>query len=132
MALQNRADRFHKVAREFPLHGDRFLIPWEVWVEYVEVLMRVLPANPVEQALSSTLAGPFEVRKILDARDFLGIAERAQRIRAHSALSGGKPMSIFDVVVCSIAERYREAILTFDQGIVEAVRSKLFPGARIA
>lgn len=132
VALQNRDDHFHEPARQVPLHGDRFLVPWEVWVEYADVLMRALPPDLVEQALASTLEGPFEIRHVLEPQDFPKLAGRSGKIQARMAGSRRKPMSFFDLVVCLVAERYRDAILTYDQGIMAAIRGQLFPGARLA
>lgn len=132
VALHNGDDRFHEAATNTPLHGDRFLIPWEIWIEFVDVLLRVLPLKTAAQVLASTLEGPFEVRAVLQPEEFPILAAKSEKLRQAVSRTAGKGLSIFDLVVCTVAGRFREAILTFDGGITAAVKARLFPGARIA
>lgn len=131
VALTDRRDRFHEEARATPLVGDRFLVPFEVWVEYAQTILRRLEPPLAESVLRDILAGPFIVQKVTepeDHADFVSVAGPAQaRLRA----GGRRPLSFIDLVVCQLAKRYHESILTFDEGIKFAVQSRLFPGARL-
>lgn len=112
--------------------GDRLLVPWEVWVEFLDVMARVLPADRLRDVGASVLRGPFQVQRVLSEKDLLELAARCRTLQSRPLRPGRRPLSLVDVVVCGVAERFREEIFTFDEGIVEAVRAKLFPGARIA
>lgn len=132
VALHFEGDRFHRAAVGTELAGDRFLIPLEIWTEYADVVIRLAPPSQVSDLLASTASGPFGVQPVFRPEEYPWLARRAVHARATLARSRRKPLSFFDVVVCAAAERFREPILTFDDGITDAIRAKLFPGARLA
>ena len=132
IALQDADDHFHAEAKETPLYGDALLIPWEIWVEYSQALLRRLPARIAEVQMSNILSGPFQIRAFLSAPDLVEIARRHPAIQERIRKMGRKPLSLFDLAVLFVAAQRRDSILTFDEGIRAAVRAKMFPGARIA
>lgn len=131
VALHFEGDRFHRAALEVPLGGDRFLVPREIWTEFADVAMRLAPRG-AERILTSAQEGPFDIQAVLDADEYAGLIARSHAAQAAARRAGRRPLSLFDLVVCSVAQRFREEILTFDNGIVEAVRTRAFPGARLA
>lgn len=132
VALVHESDYFHREAVRTLPKGDRLLIPGEVWVEFVDVMARLLPPEKLEEIGGSVLKGPFQVQPLMQAEGLMKLAARGKHLQSASRRRGRKPLSIFDLVVCGTAERFREGVLTFDEGIIEVVRAKLFPGARIA
>lgn len=115
-----------------PLHGDRFLIPREVWTEYANLVARLLPSRQAVNALTTILEGPFEIRWVLEPKELVAIVGMAQSVDQKIARVRRRSLSLVDLVVCAVAARFREGILTFDEGIKEAVRLRCFPGARLA
>lgn len=132
VALHFDGDGFHQQAIKHRLVGDRFLVPSEIWAEYADVVLRLAVPSRVRDVLRSTLEGPFDVQSILRAKDYALVAERAVGARTWAARMSRRPLSVFDLVVCFVAERFREPVLTFDEGMAAAIRAKLFPGARLA
>lgn len=128
-ALMDRDDRFHPEAKKTPLHGDQLLIPWEVWLEFVQLMLR--SAREAQPVLESIQEGPFDIQRLLSPTDLQSIVALEPRIRRELANHGHRPLTVFDLIVCFLAQRHRDRILTFDRGIIEAVRLRLFPGARI-
>ena len=88
IALQDEDDHFHRRAKETPLIGDRFLVPWEIWIECCQTLMRMVPGRQAAAAVSSVLHGPFHVDKVLSAEE---IAAMYREIDAENQTrSGGR------------------------------------------
>lgn len=132
VALHFEGDRFHRQALKHRLIGDRFLVPSEIWAEYTDVVLRLAPPSRVRDVLASTLEGPFHVQSVLRPEDYALVADRAVPARAWAVRTSRRPLSLFDLVVCLVAERFREPVLTFDEGMAFAIRAQLFPGARMA
>ena len=131
IALQDEDDHFHRRAKETPLIGDRFLVPWEIWIECCQTLMRMVPGRQAAAAVSSVLHGPFHVDKVLSAEEIAALVARSEAVQRVLKRLGHRPLSLFDLIVCAVAQRYRESILTFHEGMIAAVQHRLFPGARI-
>lgn len=132
VALQDEDDRFHGEALGTSLTGDRFLIPPEVWAEHMQVLLRRFAPPDVGAFMRNLLEGPFIVEPGVASADTVALVGKAGEVFAWCREQGRPPLTIFDLIVCWTAQRFREAILSFDDGIREAVRARLFPGARIA
>lgn len=132
IALVDETDRFHDDAARTELVGPHLLVPGEVWIEFCQWVMRFVHGRPARDLLESLLSGPFDIRAPLDAQGLARAALAAETHQARLAKAGHKPLSLFDVVVCETAMRQHESVLTFDQGILHAVRSNMFPGARLA
>jgi predicted nucleic acid-binding protein len=133
LALIDKADRWHNEAAGRPLHGDRLLIPWEIWIEFCNVLATRLASTDAREVMEAIASGPFDIRHVLTVEDTVEILNDLEDVRKR--MEGDRIPSVltfFDLVVCRLAQRFKEGILTFDQGIVRAVKASLFPGARIA
>lgn len=128
-ALMDCDDRFHKEAKAIPLHGDRLVVPWEIWLEFAQLMLRSTPE--AQRVLESVRDGPFDIQQLISSADLQTLVALEPRVRRELARRDLRPLSLFDLIVCLIAQRHRDRILTFDQGIVEAIRLRLFPGARI-
>lgn len=131
IALHSPADRFHAQASRTDLFGDRLLIPAEVWVEFCEFIGLRASRDEATVTLENVRKGPFAVESLLDHDQ---IADIALRLRSHAeslALADLRPLTLTDAVVCELASRFRESVLTFDRGMMHAIQEGLFPGARL-
>ena len=124
-------DRFHEEAGDADLAGHPLWIPAEIWLEFCELTGRSL-GGLAKMFQNSVLEQPFQIRAFLDPTDLVRLTERNEQLRPLLLRAGLSPLSLFDLVVCLVAQRLNDAILTFDQGIIWAVRNRHFPGARIA
>jgi predicted nucleic acid-binding protein len=131
IALQDAADRFHDDAAAAPLLQEAALIPAEIWTEYCWFLSRRSGPH-VAAAVENLLRGPFIVRPLLEAQDLASLAASVEGLARKMQTLGHRPLSLFDVVVCTVAQRLRDSVRTFDEGIKAAIRARFFPGARIA
>lgn len=129
IALNDANDRFHAEARSAPLLQEAALLPAEIWTEYCWVLSM----RPRHQAaiLENTLEGPFVVRPVLEAQELASLSAAVPLFAEKMKRLGYKPLTLFDLVVCTVAQRLRDSIRTFDEGMKAAVRARMFPGARI-
>ncbi len=91
-----------------------------------------MPSAEAARSLASVLEGPFDVQKVLTAEEIRDLVDRSHGVQERLRRRGAKPVSLFDLVVLTLAARYREGILTFDEGMLAAIRGKMFPGARVA
>lgn len=132
IALVKADDHFHQDADLTRLRTEHLLVPWEVWVEFCEVIQRFADARRARAVLDSVLAGPFEIRRLLEAEELAEMVASAEPLQTRLARAGRKPLSLFDLVVCRVAQRLKESILTFDSSIMLAVQSKWLPGTRLA
>ncbi|MBI2077901.1 MAG: PIN domain-containing protein [Euryarchaeota archaeon] len=131
VALQDEDSQSHEAAVHHPALRDGIQIPAEIWLEYCYLLARSTTKARTE-LLSHLLSGPFHVRKGLDPEDIAALAARSVDVQRRIQAAGKKPLSFFDLLLCLIAQRLGESVLTFDGAMVDAVRAKFFPGARIA
>lgn len=131
IALQQTNDKFHEEALKKPLWGDRFLIPAEIWVEYLQTLMRQVDAHQVAPAAHSILNHVFQVHDVLTPEDCIRLADEAQEIQEPLTKRGHGPLTIYDLVVLHLADRLREKVYTFDKAMIAAIHEGLFPGARL-
>ncbi|HLE46710.1 MAG TPA: PIN domain-containing protein [Candidatus Thermoplasmatota archaeon] len=129
IALNDINDRFHEEAAGAPLFQEAAFLPAEIWMEYC----LVLTVRPRHQAsvLENTLRGPFVVRPVLEPSELASLAASVPAFGHKMKRLGFKPLTLFDLVVCTVAQRLRESIRTFDEGMKAAVRARMFPGARL-
>lgn len=132
LALQVTHDRFHQDALATPLYGDRFLIPWEIWTEYCHYVALHFDAPVAGKMARSILDGPFQVENALDSSAACDVLAHAGPVQAKVKALGFRPLTFFDLVVGSLAARFKESVLTFDEGIKAAIRARAFPGARLS
>lgn len=130
VALHDRRDLFHQEAQRTPLSGQRLLVPCEVWQEFSQVTMRTWPPEEAKKRLADARAGPFDIRHATSPDDLPHWVGAARPVQQHLEKLGRKPMTLVDFVVCRLAQRLREAVLTFDEGMGEALANHVFPGAR--
>jgi predicted nucleic acid-binding protein len=131
IALSDATDLFHDQASAKPRHGDRFLVPWEIWLEFCQVLMRTQPEHHIREATARLRRGPFHIDRVLDEDDLSQIAATSARAQKAVQSMGHRPLTVFDLVVLTIAARFKENVYTFDQSMIAAIRQGLFPGARL-
>lgn len=124
-------DRFHAEATAADLSGAVPWIPAEVWVEFCEVTGRFMGAA-AKMFQASVLEQAYQVRKFLEPEDLVRLTERNEALKPLMRKADLAPLTLSDLVVCLVAQRLNDAILTFDQGIIWAVKNRHFPGARIA
>ncbi len=132
VALHSPGDKHHSKARKVNLYRDRVLIPAPIWYEFCQTIGLRLPAETAKRVLANATDGPFAVEDVLTRDQAAMLATRLRPIAEALAKQEERPLSLFDAVVCQISAQNREPILTYDDGIAAAVRSNLFPGARIA
>lgn len=131
VALHSPGDKHHATARKVNLYRDRILIPSPIWYEFCQTVGLRLPAETAKRVLANATDGPFAMEDVLTPDQAAALATRLRPIAETLARQEHRPLSLFDAVVCQISAQYREPILTYDDGIVAAVRSNLFPGARL-
>jgi predicted nucleic acid-binding protein len=132
VALGKDDDRFHEAARSHPKAYQGADIPAEIWFEFLWVASRVLNGRRLREIAANLLEGPYRVQPSLKPQDVAEIASEHADVNDRLARLKLGALSLYDHVVCVVAARRKDEILTFDDGIVAAVRAKLFPGARIA
>lgn len=132
IALVKEDDRFHREIDVNSLRGEHLLVPWEIWVEFCEVIRRFARGPDVARVLESIRAGPFEIRAMVTEEELAEIVASSAVVQSRIAKAGFRPLSIFDLVVGHVAKRMKDSILTFDKGIEFCVRSGIWRGARLA
>lgn len=131
VALGKDDDRFHDAALSHPKAYQGVDVPAEIWFEFLWVASRVLNSRRLREIASNLLDGPYRVQPSLKPEDAAGIACDHADVNERLARLKLGPLSLYDHVVCVVAARRKDEILTFDEGIIAAIRAKLFPGARI-
>lgn len=132
IALHRTSDRFSAAAREHPrLYAGGIVLP-EIWTEFLTVISRFYSGAEVRQVVASALEGPFRVAPLLSAAQSGDLAAQLRSANEKLAQKEIKPLSFFGFLVCTVARQRRDEILTFDDGMIAAVKAKMFPGARIA
>jgi predicted nucleic acid-binding protein len=131
IALQDTGDLFHEDAVAAPILQEAALLPAEIWTEYCWFLSRRSGPH-VAAAVENLLKGPFIVRPFLEAHELASLAASVEGFARRMKSLGHRPLSLFDIVVCTVAQRLRDSVRTFDEGIKAAIRARFFPGARIA
>lgn len=131
VALVDEDDKFHKQALAKLPAGERLFVPWEIWIEFSQWVMRYAPERSRADILESVSTGPFQVRPIVDLEASKRLVGAGDAIHVRLARKGFATLTLFDLVVCWASQRLHERIFTFDLGIEYAVRAKLFPGASV-
>ena len=125
-------DKFHSVVAGERLLGHRRIVLHEILLEFVTVMVRRMPSRKLKDLLGRLAEGPTEIRGGAGLTDVATWCARADEAYQSLRAIGHGPLSLQDLILLGTSQRLREPILTFDEGIIAAVKARLFPGALLA